>query len=296
MNTQKTVNKENLFCNQNLQKALKNSGKIVTSKNNKLGSFLIYPLFKKYTIIYTNAKKTPKVKSYLKKLAKKYNVIYALHETQEVIDKFETKSFKEFIPRATRIISLSESKEEILSQMHAKGRYNCKVAQKNNLKISTKWSLEDFYKLLEKTAKRDNFFINNKKYYQELFENIPSKQIHFYGIYKDSNLIAASIVIDHANTAYYFYGASDHDYRNLMAPYLIQHKAIFEAQKRGMQFYDFLGISPYSPHPLDKVSEFKRKFGGKIIHFKANKLTIFKPGIFFILMLRKKIKNFFKKS
>jgi len=64
MNTPKIVNKENLFCNQNLQKALKNSGKIVTSKNNKLGSFLIYPLFKKYTIIYTNAKKTPKVKSY----------------------------------------------------------------------------------------------------------------------------------------------------------------------------------------------------------------------------------------
>lgn len=292
----KTVSKqnENFFCNQNLQKALKKSQKISAAYNNKYGSFLIYPLFKKFTIIYTNANPNTKVKSYLKKIAKQHNSIYAISENLQEIDSFQQKSFKEFIPRATRKISLSDSQEEILANMHSKGRYNAKVAQKKGLKVTNQFILEDFYELLIQTAQRDSFNINDKTYFEELFKNIPKNQIHYYSIYHEKKLIAASIVIDHGETAYYFYGASNHKYRNLMAPYLIQHSAIFEAKKRKLSHYDFLGISPYSPHPLDKVSDFKRKFGGNIVHFTHNKITIFKPFLFTLLYLRKILKKFIK--
>jgi lipid II:glycine glycyltransferase (peptidoglycan interpeptide bridge formation enzyme) len=285
---------ENFFCNQNLQKALKKSNKIRAVYNNKHGSFLIYPLFKKFTIIYTNAHPNKKVKNYLKKLSKKYNCIYAISENLQEIEKFQQKSFKEFIPRATRKILLTDSQEEILANMHSKGRYNAKVAQKKGLKVTNQFILEDFYELLSQTAQRDAFNINDKKYFEELFKNIPKNQIHYYSIYHQEKLIAASIVIDHAKTAYYFYGASNHKYRNLMAPYLIQHTAIFDAKKRKLTHYDFLGISPYSPHPLDKVSDFKRKFGGTVTHYTKNKLTVFKPFLFAMLYLRKTLKNFIK--
>ena len=84
---------ENFFCNQNLQKALKKSNKIRAVYNNKHGSFLIYPLFKKFTIIYTNAHPNKKVKNYLKKLSKKYNCIYAISENLQEIEKFSDKQF-----------------------------------------------------------------------------------------------------------------------------------------------------------------------------------------------------------
>ena len=287
---------QNFFCDLNLQRALKKSKKIKTAINNQYGSFLIYPLFKDFTIIYTNANPTIKVKKYLKKLSNKHNAIYALSESTKVIKSFKKNSFKEFIPRATRIISLSQSADEILANMHTKGRYNAKVAAKKGLKVTKKININDFYSLLEKTANRDDFYINNKKYFEELFSNISSKKIHYYGIYSEEKLIASSIVLDYKDTAYYFYGASDHTYRNLMAPYLIQHTAILEAKKRGLKYYDFLGVSPYSPHPLDKVSEFKRKFGGQIVHFAQNKITVFKPLLFTLLIIRKSLKKAFTKK
>jgi len=287
---------ENFFCDQNLQKALKKSGKIVAAYNNKHGSFLIYHLFKNFTIVYTNAQTTKKVKKYLNKLANKYNSIYAITENMQEVESFNKQSFKEFIPRATRKILLSQTQEQILADMHSKGRYNARLAEKKGLKVTSLVNLDDFYTLLKKTASRDNFHINNVEYFKELFNNIPKKQIHYYGIYFENKLIAASIVLDHKKTAYYFYGASDHSYRNLMAPYLIQHTAIFDAKKRGMQYYDFLGVSPYSPHPLDKVSDFKRKFGGKIYHFEQNKITVFKPLLFTLLIIRKTLKKAFTKK
>jgi len=76
-----------------------------------------------------------------------------------------------------------------------------------------------------------------------------------------------------------------------MAPYLIQHQAIKEAKQRKLKIYDFLGISPYSPHPLDKVSEFKRKFGGQIIHYQQNPIVIHKPILFGLLKIRKFLKS-----
>ena len=283
----------NFFKDQQFQKVLKLSGKITAAYNNKYGFFLVYPLYKKYTIIYTGSEITEKNKTYLRKIAKKHNAIYTLSETTKKVD-LATNSFKEFIPRATRQIRLSKSCEEILSEMHSKGRYNSKLAQKKGLKVENKINIDHFYDLLVKTSTRDSFSVNNKKYYQELIKNIDPKRLHVYSIYKDDNLIAASIIYDHNETAYYLYGASDHKYRNYMAPYLIQHTAIFDAKKRNLKTYDFLGISPYSPHPLDKVSEFKRKFGGEKIYYKKNQITIHKPLIFGLLKLRKVLKKYMR--
>lgn len=285
---------QNFFSNPGIQQVLKKSNKIIAAYNNKHGSFLIYPLFRNYTIIYACQKQTKKNKPYIQKLAKRHNSIYTVIETLNQIEHFEKKSFKEFIPRATRQISLSQSQSEILSNMHSKGRYNANLAEKKGLKVTDDFSINDFYYLLEKTADRDGFATNNKDYYQELFKFAPQIKLRKYGVKHENTLIAAALTIDHKNTTYYFYGCSDHKYRNLMAPYLIQKTAIFDAQKHGAQTYDFLGISPYSPHPLDKVSEFKRKFGGYTINYSQNKIVVHKKLLFLLLKLRKVLKSLTK--
>ena len=278
----------NFFSDPQLQQALKKGGKVLALYNNKKGSFLVYPLFKKYNILYTNSQDKNKIEQ----IASKHNCIYTVIETLKPVATFQQDSFKEFIPRATRQISLSVSLEQILKQMHPKGRYNIKVAQKHGLTVTSKVSMEDFYKLLRKTAKRDNFQINPLKYYKALFDCMPGKKIHLLGCYKDKDLIATAIMYYYKNTAYYFYGASDPHYKKYMAPYLIQFKAIERAKHQGQKVYDFLGISPYSPHPLDKVSEFKRKFGGQVVHFQANHIIVHKKLLFYLLKLRKLLKKF----
>lgn len=279
----------NFFNDIEIQKVLKQSNKITHSYNNKFGSFLIYPLFKSFTIIYCGQELTTKAKNYLKKIAKKHKAIYTVVETLQEVPRFESKSFKEFIPRATRQISLSQPLKKIYSQMHQKGRYNARLAQKKGLTVSNTLTPEDFYELLIKTSSRDGFSINPLAYYQALFQ-LPANKLHKYAIYKDQKLIAAAVTLDHDSTTYYLYGASSIKHRNLMAPYLIQFSAITDAHKRKQKTYDFLGVSPYSPHPLDKVSEFKRKFGGQIIHYQNNQIVIHKPILFSLLRIRKLIK------
>jgi lipid II:glycine glycyltransferase (peptidoglycan interpeptide bridge formation enzyme) len=46
----------------------------------------------------------------------------------------------------------------------------------------------------------------------------------------------------YGDTATYLHGATDDEYRNVMAPYLLQWQAIKDAKKAGYKFYDFGGV------------------------------------------------------
>ena len=66
-------------------------------------------------------------------------------------------------------------------------------------------------------------------------------------------------------TATYYYGASDIQYRKYMAPYLIHWHAIQDAKSVGITQYDLFGIAPPDEpkHPWHGITSFKKKFGGK---------------------------------
>jgi alanine adding enzyme len=95
------------------------------------------------------------------------------------------------------------------------------------------------------------------------------------------------------STATYYYGASDHQYRKYMAPYLLQWHAIQDAQANNFKTYDFLGIAdPNNPNdPLTGVTNFKNKFGGKNIQYKNAQIQIHKPLLYLLLKLKKILKT-----
>src|SRR3990167_3475305 len=68
------------------------------------------------------------------------------------------KSFEEMQPEHTLILDLTKSEDEILAQMKPKGRYNIKVAARNNLTIEKSAApgkaLDDFYRLYSTTGQR----------------------------------------------------------------------------------------------------------------------------------------------
>ena len=90
----------------------------------------------------------------------------------------------------------------------------------------------------------------------------------------------------------YYYGASDHHYRNVMAPYLVQWEAIREAKKRGCKHYDFLGISPEdkSHHAWAGVTQFKKKFGGEVVNYPQAKNIVLHKWWYLAYQIYKKIR------
>lgn len=76
-------------------------------------------------------------------------------------------------PEATRIIDLTKTEDEILAQMHPKGRYNIRVAQKNGVQVKESDDIEAFYGLLRETARRDGFRVLPLKAYKAFLERLP---------------------------------------------------------------------------------------------------------------------------
>ncbi|MDD5213224.1 MAG: peptidoglycan bridge formation glycyltransferase FemA/FemB family protein [Candidatus Gracilibacteria bacterium] len=173
--------------------------------------------------------------------------------------------YKKFITPYTALIDLTKTEEEILAQMKPKGRYNIKVAEKNEIVVKnaeiTDENISVFYDLMMETTSRDSFNGNSLEFYKR-FLNASDNNLLFIA-YKGEVPVAAGIFVYFGELATYYYGASSSDkaYRNLMSPYLLQWNAIKEGKFRGCKLYDFLGIaSPNEENsPLAGVTDFKLK-------------------------------------
>ncbi len=146
-------------------------------------------------------------------------------------------------PKEIFVVDISKLEEEILSEMSQKTRYNIKLSQKKEVKIEEEGKhIEDFLKLVKATAERKGVSFHPENYYRKMLETIPDGIIKLYvAKYKDK-IIAANLVVFYGDTAIYFHGATDDEYRNAMAPYLLQWQAILDAKRVGCKFYDFGGV------------------------------------------------------
>jgi lipid II:glycine glycyltransferase (peptidoglycan interpeptide bridge formation enzyme) len=152
--------------------------------------------------------------------------------------------------------------------------------------------IQSFYQILKETAKRDNFNINPKRTYKIMLKTLSktNKAKLFLAYHPDSKKPIAGILNTYIkDTATYYYGASDHNYRKYMAPYFLQWHAIQDAKKQNFKYYDFLGVAnpQNKKDPLNGVTNFKNKFGGKTIQYKNSEIIIHKPILYYLLKLKK---------
>jgi len=201
---------------------------------------------------------------------------------EAVLEKYGfIKAFEELQPEWRQIIDISRSEEEILSRMKPKGRYNIKIAQKNNVDVAESSNLTAFYELFLATAKREKFSIRPKKYFQDLLEKLTAKGYAEMLLAKyNNNAVAAAIITFYKETASYLYGASSNEYRNVMAPYLIHWQGIMKAKAKGCKYYDLLAVAPEGAserHKYAGITRFKEQFGGRKVHLVGSYDLIYKP-------------------
>lgn len=185
-----------------------------------------------------------------------------------------------YLPENTLMIDLSKSEEDILKQMHQKGRYNIKQAEKAGVYVlkSKFQEFEDFYALLEETAQRDGFKIHDKRYYSRFLETLGDWS-HLYLAHVDHEIIGGILVTHFGKTATYYFGASTTRHKEKMAPYALQWFAMREAKQEGMTHYDFLGIAPENEtdHVLAGVTQFKTRFGGEKVNYQKARVFVYRP-------------------
>ncbi len=210
---------------------------------------------------------------------------------------------KDLNPPNTLILNLEKTTEELLSVMHSKTRYNIGLAKKKGLKIEERKDLEVFWDLMKRTGERDNFRLHNKKHYEEVLgSNLTSQVI----IYFENKPIATGMFISFGQTFTYLYGASDYEYRQFMAPYLIQDFGINKAKNEGFKKYDFFGIAPVqkdengewiydNKHQYAGVTRFKLGFGGEYIAFPGTFEMIISYKVYKVIKFIKSLRSLFKK-
>ncbi|MBU1089827.1 peptidoglycan bridge formation glycyltransferase FemA/FemB family protein [Patescibacteria group bacterium] len=234
----------------------------------------------------------------IQKIGKERNAVFARFDFQKDLE-INSPKLREAeegnFPQNTLVLDLEKSEEEILAQMKPKGRYNIRVAAKHGVKVeemNSQEGVEIFFNLLAKTTSRDGFSAHPKNYYQKFIEQLGEHASLLIAKRKGIPL-AAMLLTFFGDTATYYFGASDYKFRNLMAPYLLQFEAIKMAKARGCRFYDFLGVAPENSlrHRLAGVSDFKKKFGGKIIKYPQSKELVLKPLVYAVFKLAKKLRG-----
>jgi peptidoglycan pentaglycine glycine transferase (the first glycine) len=193
-------------------------------------------------------------------------------------------------PDATRILDLTVSDEQLLAQMHQKGRYNINVARKNGVIVEQSTDVDAYYELAQMTGKRDQFGIPSRKQLSAFVHDLDGSFLLLAR--KDGIPVAGLIGVTWNGTGIYYYGASDYEHRSLMAPYLLQWEAIQICKKAGCRQYDLLGIAPPdagADHPWSGISDFKAKFGGTVIPYPPEQEITLRPIAKTLLSLKRKI-------
>jgi peptidoglycan pentaglycine glycine transferase (the first glycine) len=179
-------------------------------------------------------------------------------------------------PRRTLVVDLEQTEDQILSAMKQKTRYNIRLAKKKGVQVKLSSDLASFNKLMQLTGNRDNFAVHLDRYYEaafRLFEPL-GKCALLMAIF-DNQPLAGIMVFQHGNRAWYFYGASSDQYREMMPSYLLQWQAIKWAKNQGCHTYDLWGIPDEDETVLEAnfssnnqdlwgVYRFKRGFGGVV--------------------------------
>lgn len=214
------------------------------------------------------------------KLVKKEKAIFFRFEPQFNIQcskKFKIQKTDDVQPSQTIVLDLYKSEEELLKNMHSKTRYNIRLSGKKGVKVieARPDQFDEFWRLMNETCKRDGFSLHPKKYYKQILNNQNKLFLAKY----NSKIIAAAIINFFGNTVTYLHGASSNEYRNVMAPYLLQWHIIQLAKKNNYKHYDFYGINEIK---WPGVTRFKKGFARKEIKYPGTFDLIINKNLYYI--------------
>lgn len=192
----------------------------------------------------------------------------------EVVARLERRGWR-FSPdqiqyRNTVLVDLRPTEEELLGRMKPKTRYNIRLAERHGVTVSPGDAshLPAYYALYEETSARDGFLIREYDYYRSVWERFLARGYgHLLLASVEGEIVAGLFLFLFGRRAWYMYGASGEQHRNLMPNHLLQWEAMRLARAQACTAYDMWGAPDelVETDPMWGVYRFKAGFGGEFV-------------------------------
>lgn len=185
-------------------------------------------------------------------------------------------------------LDITPSEINLLQNMHSKWRYNIKLAGRKGVTIREAENKEDlrlFYRILQETAIRDKFLIRGYEYFEWIWGYmVEAGYAQVFLAEYQGQVISATLAMILGDKAWYLYGASSNEYRNVMPNYLIQWEMIRWARQKGCTLYDFRGVSGDldENNPLYGLYRFKKGFNGEFTEFAGEWDRVYSPVFYWL--------------
>ncbi len=198
------------------------------------------------------------------------------------------EGFEGVQPTCVFRLDITPGEEQLLEQMASKTRYNLRLAQRKGVVVreaTDKQALERFYQILKETAERDRFLIRAYSYFEEIWEQLQERGMArlFMAEYQGQD-IAGTLAFILGDKAWYIYGASSNEFRNVMPNYLLQWTMIKWAKDNGCTLYDFRGVSGdlSEDNPLYGLYRFKKGFAAVFTEFIGEWDLVYSPVFYWL--------------
>ncbi len=178
-------------------------------------------------------------------------------------------------PRYEWILDISATTEKLFDTLPKDTRYSIRTSERRGAEVKTVTEnfsvyLEDFYRLLEATAARNNFRPHPRAYYQKVLAETEKAKGGFLVVSSfDGQPLTINLVTIFGATALHIFGGSSSEHRDKLPSYLAHWAGFKEAKRRGATKYSFGGIS----HGEDQkenwadITAFKKNFPGTVMDF-----------------------------
>ena len=163
----------------------------------------------------------------------------------------------------------------LLGGMNQQWRRNIKRSDKEGVEVTTSTGSDNvraFHDLYVETAERDHLVPRPLRYFETLLAELNADESGVATLYlarHDGNLVAAAIGIRIGAHAWYVYGASSNDSREVRGSNACQWAMIRDARDAGGDVYDMRGITPTvdEADPHVGLIRFKVGTGGHAVRY-----------------------------
>lgn len=166
------------------------------------------------------------------------------------------------------------TEDEILKGFNQLWRRNIKKAAKAGVEIRLGGAddLPAFHALYEETARRDGFTPRPLSYFQTMWTSMTAEapeRLRLYLAEHEGDLVAATTMTQVGRHAWYSYGASSTEKRDVRGSNAVQWRMITDALAGGAEIYDLRGITDTldESDPHAGLIRFKLGTGGEAVEY-----------------------------
>jgi lipid II:glycine glycyltransferase (peptidoglycan interpeptide bridge formation enzyme) len=201
-------------------------------------------------------------------------------------EESEGAGFGDYQPRYVFQVPLEGKTEaDLLKGFNQLWRRNIKKAEKAGVEVSlgTIDDLPAFHEVYVETAERDQFTPRPLSYFQGMMQSMNAEdpnRVRLYLAHYGGKLLAATMMVIVGLHAWYSYGASSNEGRDVRPSNAIQWRMIRDAKADGASVYDLRGISD-TLDPEDHLFgliRFKVGTGGEAVEYAGEWDFPLRPG------------------